>query len=213
MHGHDNREEDARRGEIGASVRIDMWETRDGVSGLTEGDDPTFAEEGEESDVYFRGRQGIAQGRVATLHAHPEAVRDAFQAEICQRSVDQSGKQVGIEHRVTVCKRREAEPNAFPIQEAEIEPGVVAHEHAPPAEAEERRQDRLDGRSVGHHGIRDAVERDACGRDRPARIHQRVKDVVSPHDTTPNLDTSERDDAVSGVSIEACGLTVEHGGV
>ncbi len=92
------------------------------------------------------------------------------------------------------------------LQEPQVEPDVVAHDHGRAQELEERRQDRLDPRRATDHGVGDARQHGDLRGDAHARVDQRLERAQAL--TAPHLHGADLGDGAVGRGGTGC-LDVE----
>ncbi len=97
-------------------------------------------------------------------------------------------------------------PPARGAQEREVEPHVVADEHRRPGEVEQRGEHGLDARRRGDDGIGEAGEQRDPGRDRAARVDERLERAEAL--AAAHLDRTDLGDHVV-VAVPARGLEIE----
>ena len=92
-------------------------------------------------------------------------------------------------------------------QQAQVEGRVVGHQNRVLGKVVERRQRRGQVGGIGHHGVGDVMDRGRGGRDRPARIDQRVE-ALAGQPAPRDADAGDLHDPVR--RQQAGGFGVEH---
>jgi hypothetical protein len=95
---------------------------------------------------------------------------------------------------VRLIERRPGDGEPRRVEEAEIEAGVVGHEHAAGREIDEARQHCVDARLLGEHRVGDAGQSGDERRQPPAGVHE-LREAID-HSPAGDLQRADLDDAV-----------------
>ncbi len=152
------------------------------------------------------GGERIVEGAMSGLVVEPESVGERGQPVVGHLVAQQpTGEGGGVDDGGAVVGALVAGEGG--AQESEIERDVVADEHGVAQEVDQRAEDGLDARRVAHDGVAQPCEHRDLGRDRPARVDQRVKGAEAL--AAADLDHADLGDHVV-VPAAARGLEVEH---
>src|SRR5687767_14346888 len=115
-----------------------------GLERLAEGGHALLGEQLHELEEDLARHHGVAEGRVAADHGHPQALRDRLQAVVGLVAVHYGREQQRVEHGLG---EAHAGFRFGELEEAHVERGVVADQHRLLAEAME------DGQSLTQRGL------------------------------------------------------------
>src|SRR5690606_7453685 len=113
-----------------------------------------------------------------------------------------------VDHPLEFDLRVPAGPE-LPVEEAEVELGVVRNERGIAEKVEQLEGMLLEPFLVGEERVAEAVNPLGLERHRPPRIEIGVERAPGRH-AVDQLDTADLDETVTGGGIEAGGLGVEH---
>jgi hypothetical protein len=151
-----------------------------------------------EHDVQQIGRgQRVVQGPVGGPAGESEVLGQRPQLAVADLVPDQAAGE-GARVDDPVGARQAFVPGSHQggVEEGQVEPDVVAHQHGAGGELQERREHGGDGRRREHHGGGDARQDGDGGRDRPSRVHE---GGVGPEAlAAPHLDRSDLGDGALG---------------
>ncbi len=141
---------------------------------VAEREDAEPTAEIEEPVQDLRARLRIVQRTMDRGRARAEVLRERAQLHVGHVRPDHTARELGGAHRRSR-QQRVVEPAQVLVQEGEVEPRVVRDEDRAARELAEGGEHLLDGRLAGHQLVADARELGDEGRDRRARIDQRLE--------------------------------------
>jgi len=150
----------------------------------------------EESVQHVDRGLGIVERAVRGLHGRSEEEGQSREFRIAHFSAGQHGPSQpnGVDDRGL--GPGQSVGGAGPYEEADVEGGVVSHQHRAAHELQERGQDGLDARRVGDHRVRDARQHGDHRRDRSRRSYESGE--FAEYLTAAHFDSADFGDRVVG---------------
>jgi hypothetical protein len=149
----------------------------DRVEDLAQRVDAPLLQESQEANQDLGSGDRIAQGGMPRRHRHAETGGDGLERVRLARPVQAARQEPSVEDGAAL-QGRQAQAARLRLEKPQVEGDLVTYQDRVAGELQKGRQHRVHGRRVGHHGVGDAVELHALGRDGAAGSDERVEGLA-----------------------------------